>query len=50
MVGYDGRAYLKNLNTENTVTIAMVDRECRASFGYEARPDEQVVISDVTCQ
>ena len=49
-VGYDGRAYIKNLNAENTVTVAMVDRECSASFGYEARPNEQVVISDVTCQ
>jgi outer membrane usher protein len=49
-VGYDGRAYIKNLNPENKVTIAMVDRECSASFGYEARPNEQVVISDVTCQ
>jgi outer membrane usher protein len=49
-VGYDGRAYIKNLNPENKVTIAMVDRECSASFGYEARPNEQVVISGVTCQ
>lgn len=49
-VGYDGRAYIKNLNPENKVTIAMVDRECSASFAYEARPNEQVVISDVTCQ
>jgi outer membrane usher protein len=49
-VGYDGRAYIKNLNPENKVTIAMVDRECHASFGYEARPNEQVVISGVTCQ
>jgi outer membrane usher protein len=49
-VGYDGRAYIKDLNAENKATIAMVDRECHASFGYEARPNEQVVISDVTCQ
>jgi outer membrane usher protein len=50
IVGYDGRAYIKNLSAENKVTIAMVDRECRASFNYEARPNEQVVISGVTCQ
>ena len=49
-VGYDGRAYIKNLGAENAVTITMVDRECRASFGYEARPNEQVVISGVTCK
>jgi len=50
VVGYDGRAYIKNVGAENKVTIAMVDRECRASFNYEARPNEQVVISGVTCQ
>jgi outer membrane usher protein len=49
-VGYDGRAYIKNLGAENKVTIALVDRQCQASFGYEAHPNEQVVISDVTCQ
>jgi hypothetical protein len=32
------------------VTIALLERECRASFSYEARPNEQVVISGVTCQ
>jgi len=50
IVGYDGRAYIKRLSAENKVTITMVDRECRASFNYEARPNEQVVISGVTCQ
>lgn len=50
VVGYDGRAYIKNLGAENKVTIAMVDRECRASFNYEARANEQVLISGVTCQ
>ncbi len=44
-VGYDGRAYIKNLAAANTVTIALVDGECHASFPYEARPDEQVIIS-----
>jgi outer membrane usher protein len=50
IVGYDGRAYIKSLNPENKVTIAMVDRECHAEFGYEARPNAQVVISGVTCR
>jgi len=49
-VGYDGRAYIKNLAAENKVTVTMVDRECHASFNYEARPNEQVVVSGVTCQ
>jgi outer membrane usher protein len=50
VIGYDGRAYIKNLSALNTVTVATLDRECRASFPYEARPNEQVVISPVTCQ
>jgi outer membrane usher protein len=49
-VGYDGRAYIKNLAAANNVTITLLDRECRASFPYEARPNEQVVISPVICQ
>jgi len=32
------------------LTVALADRECRASFPYEARPNEQVVISPVICQ
>jgi outer membrane usher protein len=49
-VGYDGRAYIKNLAAANTVTIALLDRECHAAFPYEGRPNEQVVISSVICQ
>src|SRR4029079_18671512 len=43
MVGYDGRSYIKNRAAENKATVTMIDRECHASFGYEARPNEQVV-------
>ena len=50
VVGYDGQAYIKNLASENKVTVAMVDRECRASFHYDPRPNEQVVISAVMCR
>jgi outer membrane usher protein len=50
IVGYDGRAYIKDLTAENKVTITMVDRQCAASFGYEAHPNEQVIIPGVTCQ
>ena len=49
-VGYDGRAYIKDLSAENKVTVTMVDRECHAAFNYEARPNEQVLISGVTCE
>ncbi|HEX4555601.1 MAG TPA: fimbria/pilus outer membrane usher protein [Xanthobacteraceae bacterium] len=49
-VGYDGQAYIKNLAATNNVTVTLLDSQCRASFPYEARPDEQVVISPVICQ
>jgi len=49
-VGYDGRAYIKNLAAQNRVTITLLDSQCRASFPYEARPNEQVTISPVICQ
>jgi outer membrane usher protein len=49
-VGYDGRAYIRNLAAANNATVTLLDRECRASFPYEARPNEQVVISPVICQ
>lgn len=50
VVGYDGQAYIKNLASENNVTVATVDGECRASFHYDPRPNEQVVISPVICR
>jgi outer membrane usher protein len=49
-VGYDGRAYIRNLAAANNAIVTLLDRECRASFPYEARPNEQVVISPVICQ
>jgi outer membrane usher protein len=49
-VGYDGRAYIKNLAATNNATITLMNGECHATFAYEARPNEQVVISPVVCQ
>jgi len=43
-VGYDGRAYIKNLAAANTATITTAAGECRASFEYEPHPNEQVLI------
>jgi outer membrane usher protein len=50
VVGYDGQAYIKNLAAENKTTITMLSGECRASFAYTPRPNEQVVISPVVCR
>ena len=49
-VGYDGRAYIKNLAATNAATITLIDRECHASFAYEERPNEQVVIDPAICR
>jgi outer membrane usher protein len=50
VVGYDGQAYIKNLASENNASITLVNGTCRAAFSYNPRPNEQVVISPVTCQ
>jgi len=49
-VGYDGRAYIKNLGPTNNATIALASGECHATFAYESHPNEQVVISPVVCR
>jgi outer membrane usher protein len=49
-VGYDGRAYIKNLGPTNNATVTLMTGECHATFAYEPHPTEQVVISPVVCQ
>jgi outer membrane usher protein len=49
-VGYDGRAYIQNLGPTNNATITLVNGQCQATFAYEPRPNEQVVISPVVCK
>src|SRR5262249_18424338 len=43
-VGYDGRAFVKGLAAQNSISVALANGECRASFAYAARPNEQVTI------
>ena len=50
VVGYDGQAYVKGLASKNTVTVAMANGECRASFPYTPRANEQVTIPSVVCR
>jgi len=50
VVGYDGKAYIENLAAANKATITLINGECHATFAYEPRPDEQVVISGVACK
>jgi outer membrane usher protein len=49
VVGYDGRAYVKGLESRNTVVIETDKGACRASFKYAATPNQQQAIP-VTCQ
>jgi outer membrane usher protein len=49
VVGYDGRAYVKKLEPQNTVIVETEKGACRASFTYAATPNRQQVIP-VTCQ
>jgi outer membrane usher protein len=50
IVGYDGRAFVKDLKAENQVAIELEDRPCQAAFSYTGGADEQVVISPVVCR
>jgi outer membrane usher protein len=49
VVGYDGRAFVKNLKGANIVAISSDKGECRASFEYTPDPNRQVVIGPVSC-
>ena len=50
VVGYDGRTFLKNLISQNTVVVATETGECRANFAFAQAGDGQVVIGPVRCQ
>jgi len=49
VVGYDGRAFVKELKDANSVTVTLDKGECRAVFAYAASEDTQVVIGPVSC-
>lgn len=49
VVGYDGRAFLRQLKTSNSVIVESGAGECLANFDFSPRPGEQVVIGPVLC-
>jgi outer membrane usher protein len=49
VVGYDGRAFVKDLKDANKVTVSLEKGECHASFDYAAVADHQVMIGPVSC-
>jgi outer membrane usher protein len=49
VVGYDGRAFVKELKSANKVSITLDKGECHAAFDYAASADSQVVIGPISC-
>jgi outer membrane usher protein len=49
VVGYDGRAFVKELKSANKVSVTLDKGECHAAFDYAASADSQVVIGPVSC-
>lgn len=50
LVGHDGRAYVRDLANENVAVIDLLDRECRARFGFTPTPGRQGIVRGVVCQ
>lgn len=50
IVGYDGRAFIRDLRASNKATIEFLDKVCRANFDFVPRPGKQVLISPVRCE
>jgi outer membrane usher protein len=44
VVGYDGRAWVKGLAAQNTVSVELPAGECHGAFDYSSRANEQVTI------
>ncbi len=49
VVGYDGRAFVKELKGANSITVSLGNGECHASFDYTAVSDRQVVVGPISC-
>jgi outer membrane usher protein len=50
VVGYDGEAFIRNLESNNRVSIEMKERSCRAAFAFLPRRGEQVRIPSILCR
>ncbi|RWM08342.1 fimbria/pilus outer membrane usher protein [Mesorhizobium sp.] len=51
VIGYDGQAYIRGLNSQNAVVVDRLDgTSCRADFPYKPQPGQQVAIKDVACR
>lgn len=50
LVGYDGRAYIRDLSPKNEVRIDLGDRDCRASFDFAPQDGRQGLVKAVACR
>ncbi|WP_280816183.1 fimbria/pilus outer membrane usher protein [Variovorax sp. TBS-050B] len=52
VVGYDGRAYLTQLDARNNVMVTLPEAAgtCRASFDYASQKETQLEIGPITCR
>jgi outer membrane usher protein len=50
IVGYDGRAYLKGLQSNNNVSINYAKGTCQANFAYQTNERQMVTIGPVICE
>jgi outer membrane usher protein len=50
IVGYDGRAYLKGLQSNNSVSINYAKGTCQANFAYQTNDKQMVTIGPVICE
>jgi outer membrane usher protein len=48
-VGYDGQAWLEDLEPKNRISVELETASCAASFGYAPDPGKQVIIDPVEC-
>jgi outer membrane usher protein len=50
IVGYDGRAYIRQLAARNSVMIDLGSKDCKAEFPFSKKANTQVQIDDVVCR
>ncbi len=50
VVGYEGQAFVRNLQGSNIAIVTQGNSQCRASFQFVPQTDTQVVIGPVVCE
>ncbi len=49
VVGFDGRAFIEDLDPNNSVVVDLPQGQCRTEFPFSPREGEQVVIGPLVC-